>query len=116
MPHLVEAGYLSDERPKADCCQIRQRTLIFRLRLYLIGTFNVVSRYGWLLQLPNPRRNQYKPWFICLHVLTINEYAEVGKLQRICYYKWDAGVMSRGDENFTWDIFADSLQEKSILV
>ena len=55
-----------------------------------------MSRYGWLLQLPNPRRNQYKPWFICLHVLTINEYAEVGKLQRICYYKWDAGVMSRG--------------------
>ena len=28
----------------------------------------------------------------------------------------DAGVMSRGDENFTWDIFADSLQEKSIPV
>ena len=33
MPHLVEAGYLSGERPKADCCTIRQRTLNFRLRL-----------------------------------------------------------------------------------
>ena len=62
MLRLVEAGDLSSGLPKADCRLIKQRTLIrYCLRLYLIGTFNVVSRYGWLLQLPDPRRNQYKP-------------------------------------------------------
>lgn len=39
----------------------RQRTLNFRLRLNLIGTFIVVSHYGWLPRLLDPRRNQYKP-------------------------------------------------------
>ena len=59
---LNEAGDLSSGLPKADCRLIKQRTLIlYCLRLYLIGTFNVVSRYGWLLQLPDLRRNQYKP-------------------------------------------------------
>lgn len=53
-----------DLRPTAAL--IKQRTLIYCLRLYLSGTFIVVSRYGWLLQLPDPRRNQYKPLYLIL--------------------------------------------------
>ena len=64
MLRLVEAGYLSSGLPKADCCKIKQRTLIYYLRLYLNGTFNVVSRYEWLPKLLDPRRNQYKPVFL----------------------------------------------------
>ena len=78
MLRLVEAGYLSSGLPKADCCKIKQRTLIYCLRLYLSGTFNVVSRYGWLLQLPDPRRNQYKPlllyWCADVYLLSIDNY------------------------------------------
>ena len=33
----------------------------YYLRLNLNRTFNVVSHYGWLPELLNPRRNQYKP-------------------------------------------------------
>ena len=51
---------------RADCGQIRLRTLIlYCLRLYLSGTFNVVSRYGWLLQLPDPVETSTSPKSKC---------------------------------------------------
>ena len=65
---------MRDSRPTAAT---RQRTLNFRLRLYLVGTFNVVSRYGWLPWLPCPRRNQYKPWFL---ETVSSKYASANKI------------------------------------
>ena len=59
--HIVDTRFPKCECPGADEQQLRLLTRTVRLRLYLVGTFNVVSRYGWLLQLPDPRRNQYKP-------------------------------------------------------
>lgn len=89
MLRLFEAGDPDGGRSGADCRLIRQRTLIlYCLRLYLIGTFNVVSRYGWLLQLPDPRRNQYKPWSFAVllarrHLLSLSLYIALPQMSNL---------------------------------